>query len=208
MQSSIQRWVVAAALTVAGAVQAAPVTFVDQGASYQYKTLDSDLWSGSGWAAGVGLSTFDNFAAANPISGWATGNAVFAGSPSVVGGTQWNANTDLAIYTTFEVNGTPTGDLTLNVASDNGFLIFLNDQLVAQQNAEGYTSYWEYTFTLSPATSYLVGGTNTLKILAEDHGGSTYFDMKLSGHVPEPGSLALAGLALMGLAAARRRAAR
>lgn len=206
MQSTIQRWLVAAALTVAGAVQATPVTFVDTGHSYQYKALSTDLWSGSGWAAGVGLSTFDSFASANPISGWATGNSAFGNAGGAT--TAWAAGTDLAIYTTFEVNGAPTGDLTLNVASDNGFLIFLNDQLVAQQNAEGFTSYWEYTFTLSPATSYIVGGTNTIKILAEDHGGSTFFDMKLAGHVPEPGSLALAGLALLGLAAARRRASR
>lgn len=206
MQSIVHRWVVAVALTVVGAAQATPVVFVDQNSSYQYKTLSSDLWAGSTWAAGVGLSTFDNFAAANPISGWATGTAAFgnAGGAS----TNWAAGTDLAIYKTFDVGGTPTGNLTLNVASDNGFLIFLNDQLVAQQNAEGFTSYWEYTFTLSPSSAYINSGTNVLKILAEDHGGATFFDMKLSGHVPEPGSLALAGLALLGLAASLRRSAR
>jgi hypothetical protein len=210
MQLAIHRWVAVAALATVGAVQAAPVDFVTQGSTYQYKVLGTDLWtggSGGNWAPGVGLSTFDNFATANPISGWATGTAAFGNSGSWT--TAWAANTDLAIYKTFEVSGMVTGDLTLNVASDNGFLIFLNDQLLAQENAEGFTSYWEYTFTLSPGSAYINSGTNVLKILAEDHGGATFFDMKLSGSVvPSPGSLALAGLALLGLAATGRRGAR
>lgn len=207
MQLAMHRWVAVAALATVGAVQAAPVDFVAQGSTYQYKVLGTDLWSGGGWAPGVGLSTFDNFAAANPISGWATGTAAFGNAGGAV--TAWAANTDLALYKTFEVSGMVTGDLKLNVASDNGFLIFLNDQLLAQANAEGFTSYWEYTFTLSPGSAYINSGTNVLKILAEDHGGLTFFDMKLSGNVvPSPGSLALAGLALLGLAAAGRRGAR
>lgn len=207
MQIAIHRWVAAAALVAAGAVQAAPVDFVAQGSTFQYKTLDTDLWSGGGWAPGVGLSTFDTFAAANPVGGWATGTAAFGNSGAFT--TAWAANTDLALSKTFEVSGMATGDLTLNVASDNGFLIFLNDQLLAQANAEGFTSYWEYTFTLSPGSAYINSGTNVLKILAEDHGGATFFDMKLSGSVvPSPGTLALAGLALLGLAAAGRRGAR
>lgn len=180
---------------------ATPVTFVDTGQSFKYSII-GDLWPN--WAS-VNLATFDNFAAANPISGWSTGNSAFGNPYSLPFATPWAADTDLALYTTFNVSGSPTGSITLKVASDNGFLVFLNDQLLAKENAEGYTGYWEYTFTNSSAL--LSAGTNALKILAEDHGGATFFDMKLTGNtnVPEPGSLALVGLALAGLGVSRRR---
>lgn len=187
----------------AASAAAAPVTFVDTGHSYKYSII-GDLWGagGASWA-GVNLATFDNFAAVNPISGWSTGNSAFGNNSGLPQATNWAANTDLALYTTFNVSGSPTGSITLKVASDNGFLVFLNDQLLAKENAEGYTGYWEYTFTNSSAL--LSGGTNVLKILAEDHGGATFFDMQLTGYVPEPGSLALVGLALAGLGVGRRR---
>lgn len=184
---------------------ASTVTLVDTGSTYKYKVI-GDLWGsgGSSWG-GVNLATFDNFATANPITGWSTGNSAFGNGSGLPQNTSWVANTDLALQTTFNLSDMASGLMTLNVASDNGFAIFLNDQLLAKDNAEGYTSIWEYTFSNSSA--YLVQGVNTLKVLAEDHGGATYFDMKLTANVPEPGSLALAGLALLGLGAARRRTA-
>jgi hypothetical protein len=68
---------------------------------------------------------------------------------------------------------------------------------------------WEYAFNLNP--SALAQGLNVLQVLAEDHGGATYFDLKLSStdvdeaRVPVPATMVLLATGLLGLAASRRR---
>jgi hypothetical protein len=183
----------------AAPARAVPTNFVSSGDVFQYSTLTTDLWTH--WTS-AGLA---DFASNNGI--WQDGASAFTnGAGPLSGHTYWAANTDLALQTTFNFNGTLNGNLNLNVASDNGFLVFLNGQLLAKDNAEGFTNYWEYSYSLNP--SALVQGLNTLQILAEDHGGATFFDMALTGDVvaavPEPGLLALLGLGFLGMFVARR----
>ena len=76
------------------------------------------------------------------------------------------------------------------------------------QNAEGGAFYWEYSIAVDP--SLVVAGLNTVQVLIEDHGGGTYFDMRLAGDVvpvavPAPATLALMGLGLIGFSRLRRR---
>mgnify|MGYP000983202067 CR=1 FL=1 len=185
---------------VASSAASAPMTIVaDHAAGWQYQTIAADLWPD--WAA-VNYSTYT----ANATGSWSTGTAAFGNAVGAT--TNWTANTDLALQYTFNFLGT-AADLRLNVAVDNGFAIFLNGVQVAKDNAEGSFSYWEYTFNLNP--NDLAQGPNVLQVLAEDHGGGTYFDLKLSStdvdpaRVPVPATMVLLATGLLGLAALRRR---
>ncbi len=193
-------FIMAVVLTVAGASNASMTNLVERGSLWDYKTLDFDLrtnWSN------INYSSIDW-----DSSSWSEGYAAF-GTNYPSGGlndninTVWVANTDLALQTSFELVGNISG-LTLNVAADNGFIVFVNGTEVARAEAEGYTSYWEYSYSVDP---YLLSsGTNTISVLAEDHGGQTYFDLELNAiAVPAPGAMLLAGFGTTIVGTMRRR---
>lgn len=197
----IKKMAVAAVLllSLSSLVMSEPITLVEAGAEWNYTDLGFDLWPTMQYTD-YQYSDFDWDNAS-----WSVGNAAFG---NIAGSTYWPANTDLALQKSFSFSGTLNDNLILNVASDNGFIIFINGTKVANINEEGYTSYWEYT--LSVPSALIINGINTVSVFAEDHGGYTFFDMQLTGDytpssVPEPSILAFIGIGIAGLVAANKK---
>ena len=189
----------------------ASTVLVNQADTWQYNVLMGsdgplDLWGtgGSNWAT-VNYGTVPWV-----LLLWANGQGAFGNRTQSQGAptnynTWWAVNTDLALQKPFLVNGS-LSNIVLNVASDNGFVIFINQVQVAKDNQDGGTSIWEYKYTLNP--SYFINGWNFIQVLAEDHGGGTYFDMKLSADVtpvPDPPTVWLLGSGLLGLVGIRKK---
>jgi hypothetical protein len=168
------------------------IILIDQESEWEYTTLNFDLWPDMD----AEFSDFDWDSAT-----YNTGLAAFGNASDY--NTYWAPNTDLALRQSFEFTGDALGDLRLNVASDNGFIIFLNGVEISNENAEGFTSRWEYELDVSSAS--LVNGMNTVSVFAEDHGGLTYFDMQLVANVSSPSAVALLALGIVGIAFSARR---
>ncbi|MCP4076410.1 MAG: PEP-CTERM sorting domain-containing protein [Gammaproteobacteria bacterium] len=192
-------------MLISGVVSAAPITLLSDQSFWNFNVTATNFGGG-------GLGSVDYAGFLSEYTGNEYGQAGFGNSTPPSGGatnTGWVAHTDLALQQVFNLSGSVIGDVTLNLAVDNGSKVFVNGTEVFYSDRGGYTSIWEYTQTVSG--SLFNSGINTVSVLANDYGGLTYFDMKLvandgvSSNVPEPSILVLFGAGLAGLGFARRR---
>jgi hypothetical protein len=187
---------------LSGHVFAELTTLIEQGAKWSYVQYNfvpdgEELAWQTDWSS-WNSAGYDSFDWNNAT--WSEGNAAFGSWAFVelglVPNTNWDVDHGLALRKSYFLDGTINGNLTLNVASDNGFMLFVNGNQVAKDVNAGYTTYWEYS--LDVPSSFFVKGVNIIEVLAEDHGGQSYFDMKLSGDIiPEPGTFLLMGTGIM-----------
>jgi hypothetical protein len=121
--------------------------------------------------------------------------------------TFWAASSDVYAFKTFTL-GQPVG-MTMKTAVDNGYAVYLNDVLVAGNNAEGFTTHWEYIDAVG--ASFFRPGLNWIAFHLEDHGGSTAWDFALVGDdsglrpIPAPSTFILMATSLAGFLMRRGR---
>lgn len=147
-------------------------------------------------------------------AGWLTGQAPFGNNDKGYSSdplgffnfkTYWAADgsdgDDLWVRTSIDLTGYNLSTVKWDLGVDNGFKLFLNGNLVAQDNAELYTWQWEYSGDFSGVT--LNQGINVIAVALEDHGGLTAFDMQVTA--PEPTSMAMLFAGGVGVFLAKRR---
>ncbi|HKV51961.1 MAG TPA: hypothetical protein VJO52_12270 [Gemmatimonadaceae bacterium] len=149
-------------------------------------------------AAGVAPGFEQPGFAATSQDGWQTGTAAFASSnlgascPSLVPtvGTPWvnsPAPSDMLLRRSFTLPGWWTAGLTVGIAIDNDFQLFIDGTNVTPTNSPAFNPSTGFVTHENCATrdSFLVpisvaGGTHLMAIRARDRGTAAYVDARLS----------------------------
>lgn len=120
----------------------------------------------------------------------------------------WTPGTEVAIIYQFDTLGAT--NVVANFGVDNGIFVWLNGNYEFGARAGGGPVPGEYSINLGD----LAAGTHYLQLLLEDHGGTNGYIVDITAdefipapEVPEPGTLAVLGAGLLGLAWVRRRRA-
>jgi hypothetical protein len=141
--------------------------------------LTADFASGAVWNTTVGVGGI-----------WSEGPAPFGNHTGIDADdptgnfqykTYWSADgsdgDDLWVRRALDFTGLDISTAKWDLGVDNGFALYLNGDLIAADNAEGFTWRWEYSGTFSPNP-----GVNIVAVALEDHGGLTGFDMQITAN--------------------------
>jgi hypothetical protein len=116
----------------------------------------------------------------------------------------WALNTETAIIYEFDLAS--VSDLHIDLGVDNGIVVWLDGVFQFGATAPGGANLNEYDIDIAG----LGAGVHSLQILRADHGGSQNYAISVDATpsvvgVPEPGTLGLLGLGLLGIGFARRK---
>ncbi|MDQ3002949.1 MAG: PEP-CTERM sorting domain-containing protein [Fibrobacterota bacterium] len=208
---------------LASAVMAVPVTLINGTTQGNYNNslgtvLDlTNPYLGTHLFPGANVSTGDPSlnipagsapdlsAASAQLGNWLTNPGALTGSwsgPTAIP-SGWAVNTETAIVYTLN-SATGYDAVTASFGVDNGVFLWVDGVFQGGYLRPGGASLGEHVFNLGS----LSAGTHYLQVLAEDHGGGTGYAIKVTGEVgavPEPTTVALMGLGLLGVFAAGRR---
>lgn len=132
---------------------------------------------------------------ATPGGAWSAGKVAIPAN--------WAVNAETAII--YELDGGLTGlsNVVASFGVDNGIFVWLNGTFLGGHLRPGGVTPGEFTLNIGSVGA----GMNFLQILREDHGGSTGYDVAVTGDaapasvvpLPAAGWLLLAGLGGLGL---------
>ena len=204
---------VALALPVlAFSAQAAPVTLITGATQGFYNAGIGTVLDGTSIAFPTVTDPTQTFTVAPDLSAAAAQLGSWLTTPTSPGGSwsssavaipsTWAVNTETAIIYEIDAGAGGLTSLSAQFGVDNGIFVWLDGVFVGGQMRPGGATLGEFSFTLAALSS----GLHYLQVLREDHGGATGYLVNVTAQtVPEPGSWALVGFALLAAGLATRR---